>query len=287
MIRRNVVSIVAVCGALAVGVALGSGPLSDLGHADPQPAKAPADVSRQVREEASAGASFASAVGQRLLAGSLSGKRVTVVAMPGADTATTRRLSDQIRRAGGTVGNTVRILPAALDPSRKTFDDTLARQLARQFAGRVRAGQTTYRLFGQVIGATYGAHVQVSASTADQLTASKTLVAGKVVRADLGPGPGTLGLLVLGDHVDPSVLTDLVAGVGAAFNGLVVAGDSASAHGDLRLLRAQHWGSWFASVDGIDTEVGRVATGLALARQVHRRGGDFGASGFEGIAATG
>lgn len=287
MIRRNIVSVVAACGALAVGIALGGGPLSDLGHADPKPVSPRTQATGEVREQAATGSAFAKEVGPRLLAGTLTGQRVTVFAMPGADPSTVQALAAQVKTAGGAVGNTVQLLPAALDPARKAFADTLSTQLGKQFGDRIKSGLSTYPRLGQVVGATYGAHVDVSASTAEQVTASKTLVAGKLVRVGADAGPGTLGVLVLGERTDPTLLTGFVEGLGGALNGLVVAGDTASADTDLRTLRAQKWGPWFASVDGVDTNVGLVATGLALARQVHQRGGSFGASGFGGITATG
>ena len=51
MIRRNLVAVVSTCGALAVGIALGGGPLSDLGHAEPDPSAAPTVAPAQVRAD--------------------------------------------------------------------------------------------------------------------------------------------------------------------------------------------------------------------------------------------
>lgn len=285
MIRRNLVAVVSTCGALAVGIALGGGPLSDLGHAEPDASTAPTVAPAQVRAEAAKGNAFAQAVAPALLSGRLSGQRVTLMAMPGADSDTVTGLAADVKAAGGTVGDTVRVLPAAVDPARKTFADTLASQLAKQYGSRVGSGLTTYERLGQVLGATYGAHVRVAASTADQVTGAKTLAAGKLVQAGADGGPGTLALLVLGDHVDPTVLAGFVQGLSRAVNGLVVAGDSASTGGDLGLLRRQKSPAPYATVDGVETTIGSLAAVLALARQTAQRGGSFGASGFGGIAS--
>ncbi|MEX0429169.1 copper transporter [Nocardioides sp. DS6] len=287
MIRRNLIAVVAACGALAVGIALGGGPLSDLGHAEPEPSSAPSQAPADVRAQATRGEDFAEAVAPGLLAGRLSGQRITVWAMPGADPATVTALEDRVKAAGGVVGESVELRAAAVDPGRKTFADTLGRQLAKQFGSRVDSGLATYERLGQVIGATYAAHVRVGSSTAEQVTASKTLVAGKLVKTGHDDGPGTLAVLVLGDHVDETVLTGFVSGLSRAVNGLVVTGDTASAGGDLAVLRHEKSQPAFGTVDGSDTTIGRVATVLALARQTHQRGGSFGAPGFGGIANSG
>ncbi|MEP9383666.1 copper transporter [Nocardioides cheoyonin] len=285
MIRRNVVSVVAVCGALAVGIAVGGGPLSDLGHAAPDRSTTAASVVPEaVRAQADLGSDFARSVGPTLTSGVLSGQRVAVVAMPGAEERVAALVA-QVKAAGGSIGSVVDVQPTLADTSRKTFADTISSRLAGQYAGRVARGLTTYERLGQVVGATYAAHVTIGAYTADQQTASKTLVAAKLVKVSQSSAPARLVLVVLGDHVDETVLPAFVRGLGRAADGLVAVGDSASATGDLKVLRAQKWDGWFASVDGVETTMGQVATPLALARQVHRLGGSFGASGFGGITS--
>jgi hypothetical protein len=289
MIRRHLVSLVAVCAALAVGVALGGGPLSDLGHADTGPSHPATRTATTDRHEIALDESFARAAGRALAAGRLSGQRVALVTLPGATATTVSALTADVQGAGGTVSSVVRIQPAALTPTRKTYADTLATQLATQLRGRgVDGSLPTYQRLGQVIGFSYAGESPAGALGADRSTAAQTLVAAKLVRTTGGTAPATLILLVVGpgarDRVDPSVLAPLVEGIGGATRRLVAAGDSASAtHGELAALREQHWGPWFASVDGVETTVGQVTATLALARQTGRLGGAFGASGFSGL----
>ena len=60
--------------------------------------------------------------------------------------------------------------------------------------------------------------------------------------------------------------------------GVVVAG-SASALAD---LRAERSAAQAATVDGVDTPLGRVTATLALIRSLTVQGGSFGASGSDG-----
>jgi hypothetical protein len=288
MIRRNVVSLVAVCAALAVGVALGGGPLSDLGHADSEPSHATSTAPTDDRQQAALDRSFLAAAGPALTAGRLSGQRVAVMALPDASEATLSALTGQVKAAGGTVSSLVRIQPAAVDPARKTYADTLAKQLAAQLRGDgVDASLPTYQRLGQVIGFSYASATSATALDADQTTAAQTLVTAKLVRTTGGTTPATLVLVVLGaggHRVEPSVLAPLVNGIGGATRRVVAVGDTASAEGgDLAVLRREQWGPWFASLDGVESSAGPVAATLALVRQIGRAGGTFGASGFGGL----
>lgn len=289
MIRRNIVWLVAVCAIFAVGVALGAGPLSDRGRADQptwhaDPAAWTADNPEHTLDEA-----FVKAAGPALTAGRLRGQRVAVVALPGASASTLSALTTQITGAGGAIGSIIRIQPAAVDPARQTYADTLAKQLAVDLRGQgVRQSLPPYQTLGQVIGFSYAGVRPATALAAAQATSARTLVTGKLVKTTGPTTPATLILVVVGPggrhHVDPSVLAPLVAGIGGATRRLVAVGDSASAKdGDLAVLRAQHWAPWFASVDGVQTSVGQIATTLALVRQIGRGGGNFGASGFGGL----
>lgn len=291
MMRRNVVALLAVCTAFAVGIAVGGGPLSDRGHADRPPSHADTTAWTTDSPELTLDRAFVRAAGPALTADRLRGQRVAVFAFPGASASALSALTTQVKSAGGVIGSLVRIQHATIDPARKTYADALAKQLALQLQGRgVRQSLPAYQRLGQVIGFSYAGVTPAPVLDAAQTTAARTLVTGKLVKTSGGTTPATLILVVLGaggrHRVNPSVLAPLVAGIGGATRRLVAVGDSASAKdGDLAVLRRQHWSKWFASVDGVQTTAGQVAATLALARQMGRGGGDFGASGFGGLAA--
>ena len=101
----------------------------------------------------------------------------------------------------------------------------------------------------------------------------------------------SLVLLVLGDHVDPTILAGIVQGTATRAHGVVVAGSTGSGlRGDLKRLRAHDLGAQaptVATVDGDDRNIGQVATVLALVHQVAGGGGAYGASGIDGVAPLG
>ncbi len=95
-------------------------------------------------------------------------------------------------------------------------------------------------------------------------------------------------LVVLGSHVDPTILSGMVEGLGDAVRRVVVTASTTSGkNGDLAALRTATLPEKIATVDGDETTIGRVATVLALVRQVTSSGGDFGAPGIDGVVPLG
>ncbi|MFE6649599.1 putative cytokinetic ring protein SteA, partial [Nocardioides sp. NPDC057772] len=227
-------------------------------------------------------AQFVAEAGDTLLPGKLTGHKVAVLTLPGADPKTVDALTGNIETAGGVTTGVLDVRPNLLDPDRKQYVDSLATQLVKQL-GRGDAGQATYQRMGQVIGQTYAGTNPPAEFDQPAKTAAVALLTGDLVKARARPtGPADLVLVVLGeDSKDTTAVEGLVEGLGGATKGLVVGATADSQ--DLEKLRAHGWPGWFASVDGIDTVAGQVAAPLALARQTSRQGGDFGASGFGGL----
>lgn len=285
MIRRNIVAVIATCCALAVGIALGGGPLSDLGHAEsddrPQSAGDTGDLSRRVALDER----FVGDVGEAVVAGRLAGQRVAVLAFPGVAPGVISGVGAQVKAGGGTVTSVVTIAPEMVDPGRRTYVDTLSAQLAPRLKGHVNAALDTYPRFGQLLGSAYAGKMAAGSFDAAQTTAAETLSTAKLVTVSGGRTPATLVLVLVGNNVDRTALTGIVHGLGGSAHAVVAAGPSSSA--GLAALRREGWGPWFASVDGVETTTGQVATALALARQVSQGGGSFGASGFGGLVDLG
>ncbi|WP_328530906.1 putative cytokinetic ring protein SteA [Nocardioides sp. NBC_00368] len=225
---------------------------------------------------------FVAEAGDELLPGKLTGQRVAVLALPGADPKTVDALTGSIKTAGGQTTGVLDVRPNLLDPDRKQYVDSLATQLVKQL-GRGDAGQATYQRMGQVVGETYAGTKPPSEFDQPAKTAAVALLTGDLVTARGRPtGPADLVLVVLGeDSRDTTAVEGLVEGLGATTKGLVVGGTTDSE--DLKTLRANDWPGWFASVDGVETVTGQIAAPLVLARQRSQQGGDFGASGFGGL----
>jgi hypothetical protein len=99
-------------------------------------------------------------------------------------------------------------------------------------------------------------------------------------------------LLVLGTDADDegsdAILAGLAGGLAAQASGVVVAGaTSDGGSGQLGRFRADPAAAAVASIDGIDTVAGRVATILTLQRSLTTPGGSFGASGSDGAVPLG
>lgn len=277
--RHHIVSLVAVFLALAVGVVLGGGPLSDLGR-DDQPASATTKP-RQADKAASYGDRFATASAAALYDAGLRDKTVSVVVLPGADPDEVSGLGAQVEAAGGAVAGTYEVQEALTDASEKSLVDTLGSQLAQQLGeGAVSTDAPTYERIGQLVGLAVSGDIPSS----DAAAVRQSLAGADLLTSPEGALRAPAVLVVLGDQTDPAILAGIVAGLAERATGVVVAGDTASAtgEGDLAALRADSGADGAATVDGTDTPLGQVTAILALIRSFSVQGGAFGASGSDG-----
>jgi len=284
MIRRHIVGIVAACAALAVGIALGGGPLSDAVHADNGSTTAGTGGHAA---GAALGQKWAAQAAPVLYGGRLAGHSVAVVTMPGASAQLVQQLDDGISVAKGTVVTTLSLKPALLDTSQRTMAATLGTKFAQQSHGAVDASAPTYARLGQIVGVALAGAPSAQSQGAGQ-DAQETLTAGKLAALQGGKSRADVVLLVLGSHTDTDALGDLIDGISARTGGVVVAGDTASgADGDLKALRAAGHSDRVLTVDGDETAYGRASVILGLVRRINGSGGDFGASGIDGLVPLG
>lgn len=279
--RHHIVSLVAVFLALAVGVALGGGPLSELGR-DDTPASATTRQDRAETATASFAEDFAAAGAARLYDGGLRDHAVSVVTMPGASGEAVSALGAQIEAAGGQVTGTYDVLPTLTDPAEKSLVDTLGSQLMTQLgSGAVSADASTYVRLGELLGLAVAAG---DLPSEDATSVRQSLAGAELLSSPDGAARAPLVLVVLGETTNPAILSGLVSGLAAKATGVVVAGDAASAkgRGDLAQLRSAPAGDEVATVDGTDSTVGQVTAVLALIRSISVQGGSFGASGSDG-----
>jgi len=291
--RHHIASLVAVFLALAVGIALGGGPLSELGRADDTDATPAAERRADEAERAAAfGDDFASKSAATLYAGRLRDHPTALVTLPGVDEDDVAALTAQVQAAGGSVAGRYDVRGSLLDPSERTLVDTLGSQLMTQLPeGTIAPEASTYVRMGRLL-AVAAASTEPGGSGVDNDTTAvrESLAAGELlttVTDDAGRAP--LVLVVLGDEADPDILAGLLSGLAQGSTGVVVAGDTATGRpgGALEQLRADPVGEELATVDGTDTPLGQVTSVLALARQLDGTGGAFGASGAEGAVPLG
>jgi len=262
--------------ALALGIALGTGPLGDK-----------IDEERHgPRAGASAGAAgsdpldsaLASSVAPGVLAGKLTGQSVAIVALPGASAATVKALAADVTASGGAVASTTTVTTALTEASEKQMVDSLGTQLLAQIPNVVDATLTTYPRIGAMLGTALTTTAAAAPASASALTLRDTFSTAKLVAGPIEGNVATLTLVVAGSRIDTPILTGILSGLRSTSHGLVLTGPTAS--GDVAAVREAALS--VGTFDGVETDAGRIGSVLLLARQVTSPGGSFGASGSDG-----
>ncbi len=295
--RYHALTVVAIFLALAAGVALGGGPLSELGRAsqdDPPAQEIPADVERSLRFSGA----FAGSVAGRVYARGLAGRPVAVLALPGVDQETVDQLTNHVGAAGSQVTATYLVGPTLVDPGEQTLVDTLGSQLMTQLADApVDRDASAYVRMGQLLGIAVAGRNSTARPPDDHARAIRQSLdaAGMLQLPQGNPERGLLALVLVPpgggteeDQARAAILTGLVTGLAERAIGVVVAGDTASGiDGDVAAIRHTELADNVATVDGIDRNPGRVTAVLALAATLRGEGGAYGASGSDGTAPLG
>lgn len=289
--RHHLLSLVAVFMALAVGIALGGGPLSEVDNPEQRAAESPLDEA--TRRTADYGNAFAASAASRLYAGGLAGHPVAVLAMPDASDQTISSITAQIGAAGAGVAGIFNAQAALVDPDQKALVDNIGSQLVTQLGDpRLDADASTYVRLGQLIALAIATEEdksqkadEVATSVRDSLAGSNLLTSAANARLS----PLVLVVLPPGEVGNPddaptrAVLSGLVTGLASNAVGVVAVGDTDSAEdGELAALRSVKVPGPIITVDGVETTLGQVTTVLGLIRILTEGGGAFGASGEDG-----
>ncbi|CAA9356748.1 MAG: hypothetical protein AVDCRST_MAG36-2345 [uncultured Nocardioidaceae bacterium] len=295
--RDRVVTTSTVLLALAAGVFLGAGPLqggsstADAGG-DPaalQDARAEVEALQRARGYDDA---YLRATAPQVLGDALAGRTVTVVVLPGADTARVAELTELVGVAGGTVSMAAEVRPELLDVGNRQLVAELARQT--QEAARtpvdVPEGTVGYDLAAQLLGRALVDPEDAGAPgdrTGEGVLASFA-TAGLVTTAEPVTRRGSLALLVAGaptgspdDRQGAGTITATLAqGLAAAADGAVLAGPAAAgaADGAVGTLRAGPARQDVSTVDAVDSLAGSVVAVQALAAEARGRTGHYGSS---------
>ncbi len=299
--RQHLVSLVAVFLALAVGVVLGGGPLSDLGRTTADDAADASGATSQSPEAQAAAAftdDYALATAPATLAGDLDGETVVVLTLPGADPAVTKQLTSLVTAGGGTVVAQYAAQPALVDPGEKSLVDTLGSQLATSLKGaKVPADSTTYVRMGRLLGLGVATRAPSGApKDAKATSVLESLQGAELVTANGAAAKrGALVLVVMGEEpTDPEaggdvILSGLTTGLAQVSQGVVVAGSTQSAaSGELSQLRDDDlFTAAVSSTDSVQTTAGQVTAILALGAARNGDPGSFGASGADGAVPAG
>jgi len=297
--RYHIVSIVSVFLALAIGVALGGGPLKgEVDNTLVQQVKNDRATKTSLEQQINGLKSgnsftdeFAKTVAPGLLGNSLQGRAVTMVVLPTAQQSDVAALSNLIGVAGGTVSGTVRIGDQLVDAGNKQLVDELGNQLEGRASGvSIPPDASPYERIGMLIaraiGTDYNGGLPVDgpatsilaglSTTSLMSTEGKFDRRGGLVLFVAGPGQGSSEQ----KQGAASIVDTLVTAVDGATDGVVLAGPVASARADgqIKAVRDDVTASKDVStVDSLGRTAGQVVTVMALAGQAAGRTGQYGA----------
>lgn len=302
--RYHVVSLLAVLLALAAGVALGGGPLSDVGGGgDDAAERAEArnqELSRQL-DEADTNDSFQDEFAQALANGAVSGvlanRPVVMITLPGADEKVVDSLIDLVGAAGGSLTGLYAVQPTLVSEDEKSLVDTLGSQLVERPEGKdVDATAPTYERMGQLIGRAVASITDAggaSDNTSRDLLSS--LKGADLLVREQGAGTrGSLVLVVLGEEpAEPDesdkIFGGLLNGLAEQCDGVLLAGSTRS--GDTGLVSVLRGDVTFSAnvstADSAETTAGRIAAVLGLAEDARGTTGHYGAFGIDGALPRG
>ncbi len=302
--RYHVVSLVAVLLALAAGIALGGGPLSEIGRggdvAADRAEERSAELSRRLDEADQAEGfqdAFAESLATRSVTGVLAGRPVSVVTMPGADEQVVKSLTELLKSSGASAIGEYAVLPRLLDEQEKSLVDTMGAQLREEHkVESVPSTAPTYERLGALIGRAISASTDAGDPVDDPAREilSSLKSAELFTQSTASEVRASLVLVVLGDEPeDPeqadSLYGGLLTGLASQGDAVVVTGDTASgSKGVIATLREDVSASGNVStVDSDQTAAGRVAAVLALAADAKGNTGHYGASGIDGALPRG
>jgi hypothetical protein len=305
--KQFLTTIAAIFLALAVGVALGAGPLK--GTADEQLrinaeklSKDKDTLQKQIladQAQTKYQDSFTDAVSAQLVKGRLNERKVAVVTLPGASGTYTKAITALVGEAGGTVTGTIEVQSKFFDPAQAQFVDGVTTQSAGSVGAtdlEIPTTATGYQRSGYVLARALvskgnGAGQDATAQTilaafkdAGLVKAPETLERASVVIVVAGAAPAPADL----DNVDPTGAVGVLLGIDASCEGTVVAGppESAAENGPIALVRADDDAKKVVStVDQAQLPAGQVSAIFALVEQIDGKTGHYGMVGKVDAAA--
>jgi hypothetical protein len=288
--RYHLVSLVAVFLALALGIVVGTtalnGPITkDLRH-QVDAAKSQRDAyARQVKvlhSELSNAGQFAATYGSQLVTGTLSGKTVLLVELPGATSGMQDGIDTLLTAAGAKIGGRISVTSEYLDPSRGGGITSLATGPAHPIGLTLPETSNAADLGGALLAyVLLGKGQQTDLS---QVLGGFSELHMITVAGSSGVTPGT-AVVVLAPGSQPAnsyrsnaelALVDALAHAGGH---VVVAGNSSAATAGGLVAAVRETGASrgiVATVDDANDSLGQVSTVLALSAAIKGQVGQYG-----------
>jgi Copper transport outer membrane protein, MctB len=296
-LRRHVFGFFIACTALAIGVALGAGPLQ--GGASADDTSSPSDTSG-LRDQVAAlqagqilGESVLASSSVDLVGSVLAGGSVGLVVLPGVDGAVVRGIGSAVRDAGGQLNVTSLVSRKLVDPAQKTYTASVATNSVKGMQDlRAVPADQPYAQIAALFSRAYtgrgtdlllddeAVKIDSELRGANLVTLKGALHRRASLVIVLAPADHGTGAVTSASHViEVQLLSALAAGSDAV---LVAAPTGASAPGGL--LDAVHKDSSLrqarlSTLNVVDGAAAQVCAVYALAAAARGTTGDFGVDG--------
>jgi hypothetical protein len=288
--RYHVVSIIAVFLALALGVVVGTtalnGPITTNLRQQVDSLKkdrsALANTNTQLQQRSGDGDQFASTFASRIVSGTLKGKSIVIIGMPGAASGMKDAVQKEIGLAGATLAGRIQLTGDYVDPKRAK--DVLSLVTSTQPIGLTLpstsdSGTLGGALFGFILlsGKAQASDISVVVEAFLKQQMLTVESSGRVAQADLAVivSTGTMAAKSENGLAELAMVTQFQLAGGHT----VIAGDANSATGGglVALVRGSDAvKDTVSSVDDADTPMGQVTTTLALAETLTGKSGSYG-----------
>lgn len=263
--RRRLLTAATVLFALALGIALGAGPLSKPANVLP----GAEEPSTQDPSVAAFEADFVKEMSSDMLAGRLEGRNVVLITVAGAESREVERVKAALEGADATITSEPTFTAKLVDPANRQFVDSVARSAALKVR-EIAKGPASYQRIGSALSRAF---LTEASSEPDEVS---SLIWEAFTEGDLltGTEPKALGdavVMVVGDQRSSSeskVIAELVRSLGSHAEGTVLAGPAAASmpKGAVAALREGPAADIISSVDVTDSVAGPVVVALALQR---------------------
>jgi hypothetical protein len=287
---------------LALGIALGGGPLqgpirgalqSQVEAVTGADERELATVKRENRELETSVAydrEFAEEISPDLLGTALSDQTVVVLSLPGVPASVSEGVAGDVETAGGSVTTTLRVGRELVDPTARPLVDELSKRLLDDDLddAEVPDDASVYTRVGVVASRALLTTAEESEPMDDSArSVFNTFTTAGLLSGDEPDQRATTAIVLLPEQARPSatsggrstILTELVAAMDDASSGVVVGGprSAAQAQGLLAAVRTSATTAEAVStVDSTGQRGGQVVTVLALAREAAGTTGHYG-----------
>ncbi len=308
--RYHVVSLISVFLALAVGIALGAGPLKEsigaqLSGQVEQLRTEKSELRDQLEDERADGnlqRAFTLAISEDLLEDLLADRNVALINTPGVEKQSVDGTVEQIEQAGGKITARFALEESWASPSQRSFRSSLVSSLHDYLDPQPEEGAGVDEQLATALGQLL---ITPSDTDADQLSEDASMLQELLVSADLitpvsaQTAPADLILVVVpqaANAEDPEArealeafnesIAELAVVLEDVAEGVVVAGSAEESEDVLSQLRANRAGI-VTTVDGVDHLTGQITAVLALADAVSEPGNAYGSRANADVIAPG